>query len=166
MTEPTRLPPPIFNTRDYRPADAQTLVALFREAILAMGPNAYDDAECKAWAARADDEAAFVRRLTDTWVRVAENDDGIVGFGSIVEPGHIDLLFTAPRAARQGVASLLLEDLVFLGAAMGAKILTVDASRLARPLFLKHGFEEAANVTRCVGDIQLECFRMEGVVPN
>lgn len=160
-----RMPAP-HTTRDYRPQDAAALHALFCDAIRVGAADVYTPAECEAWIARAGDAATFAQRLAAAWVRVAEDDVGISGFAAIVEPGHLDLLFTAPRAARQGVAGLLLEDMLFLAGAMGAKVLTVDASRVARPFLLKHGFTEVSRELRSCGDEALECFRMQGAVPK
>lgn len=149
------------STRDYLPEDAPLLAALFRAAILDAGSTAYSAAQCAAWAARADDAQAWAQRLQENWVRVAVDDEGeIAGFGGICMPGHIDLLFTAPHAARQGVASLILEDLLALAAAMGAREVTVDASDIARPLLARHGFEQVESREQACGDAQLNCHRM------
>lgn len=130
-----------FPTRDYRPADAPALAAIYRAAILETARIAYTPEQCAAWAAAADDEAAWAARLQDNWVRVATDGEGrIAGFGGILVPGRIDLLFTAPAFSRQGVASLILADLLELGAAMGARHIEATASELARPFFERHGF--------------------------
>ncbi|MEN3111038.1 GNAT family N-acetyltransferase [Uliginosibacterium paludis] len=140
------------STRDYQPADAAALAAVFRAAVLETGPAAYSAEQCAAWAASADDAAAWAQRLQDNWVRVAVDEAGeIAGFGAIRMPGHIDLIFTAPEFNRQGVGSLILEDLLELAAAMGAKQLTTTASELSRPFFEKHGFrvQESGAHERC-----------------
>lgn len=140
------------STRDYQPADAATLADVYRAAILQTACAAYSAEQCAAWAASIDDAAAWASRLQDAWVRVAVDDEGeIAGFGAIVMPGHIDLLFTAPEFNRQGVASLVLEDLLSLAAAMGTKKITTTASELSRPFFEKHGFRlvESAAHERC-----------------
>ena len=154
-----------FSTRDYRPADAPALAAIYRAAILETGASAYSAEQCAAWAATADNATAWAQRLQDNWVRVAvtgeENEDEeIVGFGGILMPGHIDLLFTAPEANRQGVAGLILEDLLELAAAMGTKKITTDASKLSKPFFEKHGFKlvESGEHERC--GQSLTCYRL------
>ncbi|GAB2893173.1 GNAT family N-acetyltransferase [Uliginosibacterium flavum] len=145
-----------FSSRDYRPADAPALATIYRAAILETGREAYSAEQCAAWAACADDAAAWAQRLQDNWVRVAveEDENGneeIIGFGGILMPGHIDLLFTAPDANRQGVASLILEDLLELAGAMGTKKITATASELAKPFFEKQGFKlvESGEHERC-----------------
>ncbi|MDP5238885.1 GNAT family N-acetyltransferase [Uliginosibacterium sp. 31-16] len=140
------------STRDYRPTDAPALAAVYRAAILETGASAYTAEQCAAWAATADDAAAWAQRLQDNWVRVAEDETGeILGFGGILMPGTIDLLFVAPEANRQGVGSLILDDLLELAAAMGAKQVRAIASNLSKPFFEKHGFKlvESGEHERC-----------------
>ncbi|PAS98939.1 MAG: hypothetical protein BSR46_10670 [Candidatus Dactylopiibacterium carminicum] len=130
-----------WQTRDYRAEDAPALAALSRAAILGLGPQAYPAEQCAAWAAVLVDDEAWTQRLQEAWVRVAHDDDGnIVGFGAIALPGQIDLLFTEPDRSRQGVASLILDDLLAIAAAMGARSLTVKVSALSRGLFERHDF--------------------------
>lgn len=143
-------------TRDYRPADAPALAAIYRAAILETGASAYSAEQCAAWAATADDATAWAQRLQDNWVRVAVTEDEsgaeeIVGFGGILMPGTIDLLFVAPEANRQGVGSLILDDLLELAGAMGAKQVRATASNLSKPFFEKHGFKlvESGEHERC-----------------
>lgn len=134
------------STRDYLATDAPALASLYRAAILETGRSAYSEAQCEAWAGSISDAAAWAARLQAAWVRVAVDQDGeIAGFGAIAMPGHIDLLFTAPEFNRQGVGSLVLEDLLELAAAMGARKITTTASEISRPFFEQHGFRVLAS---------------------
>ncbi|MFT4171875.1 MAG: GNAT family N-acetyltransferase [Rhodocyclaceae bacterium] len=156
---------PPFTTRDYRAQDAEALRALCREAIVETGASAYTEAQLLAWAAHAcDDAQQFAERREQGWVRIAIDENGIVGFGQIDLPGHISMLFVAPHAGRQGVAGALLDDLVMLAEAMGARSVTVDASRIAQPFFLKHGFGEISTETVDIDGQQLTRCRMEARV--
>jgi len=150
-----------FHTRDYHPADAPALAAVYRAAILETGRSAYSTEQCAGWATSAEDPTAWAQRLQDAWVRVAVDDtDEIVGFGGILMPGHIDLLFTAPDANRMGVASLILADLLELAAAMGAKQITTDACNLSKPFFEKHGFKLVESGEHCRCGQSLTCHRL------
>ena len=150
-----------FSTRDYRPTDAPALAAVYRAAICETAASAYSAEQCAGWAASADDATAWAQRLQDNWVRVAvDEDEEIIGFGGILMPGHIDLLFTAPDANRQGVASLILEDLLELAAAMGAKQITTDASNISKPFFEKHGFKLVESGEHCRCGQSLTCHRL------
>jgi putative acetyltransferase len=150
-----------FALRDYRPGDAAALATVFRDAVCITGAAAYNEPQVKAWAALADNLDAFTSSLDTGWVRVALDEHGCVGFGQINMPGHLAMLYTAPRAARKGVASAILDDLAMLGEAMGARSLTADASHLARPLLLKRGFGEVAREEVERDGVVFERFRME-----
>ena len=71
---------------------------------------------------------------------IATLDGGVAGFVSLKGADVIDMLYVAPEAARQGVASALVDAISRLAAARGAAKLTTDASDTAKPLFEKHGF--------------------------
>jgi putative acetyltransferase len=151
-----------FYTRDYRPADAPALATVYRTAILGSAQGPYTPEQCAAWAATSEDVPAWNKRLQDAWVRVAcdAEDDQIIGFGGILMPGHIDLLFTLPDYQREGVASLILADLFELAAAMGARQVSTEASELSRPVFEKHGFKLVESACHPRGDQTLTCHRM------
>jgi putative acetyltransferase len=127
-------------SRDYRPADAPALRQLFIDAIRTTAAEHYSEAQCAAWASFAEDEAAFTAYLNDGWIRVLEDEDGILGFAQMNFPGELAMLYTSPEAARCGVASLLMEDMLMLGEAMGTAQLEAKASLLARPLLERFGF--------------------------
>ena len=63
------------------------------------------------------------------------------GFASLKGAETIDMLYVEPDFARQGVATALIDALVRLAAARGAKTLTSDVSDTARPLFDRRGFQ-------------------------
>ncbi|HSD40049.1 MAG TPA: GNAT family N-acetyltransferase [Rhodocyclaceae bacterium] len=131
-----------FETCDFNPADAPELARLFRDAIKITAASDYSTEQLAAWEKSADDEAAFAAALNEGWVRIAVDDEGIVGFAQLNMPGHLAMLYTAPRAARRGVATLLMDDMHMLAAAMGAKKITVEASSLARAFLAKEGFSD------------------------
>lgn len=148
-------------TRDYRPADAATLIALFREAVSVTAATAYEPAQIAAWLSAIDDPVAFTAAREEGWIRIAENAEGPVGFAQINLPGYLDMLYVAPRAARQGAASALLEDMLELAGAMAARDITTNASRVARAFFLKHGFTEVETENvECQG-VKIERFKMK-----
>lgn len=150
-----------FETCDFRQEDIAELAQVFRDAIVVTAADAYSPEQRLAWAASADDLAAFAALIEEGWVRIAVDDEGIVGFAQINMPGHIAMLYTAPRAARQGVACLLMEDMLVLAEAMGAEELTAESSIVARPLFEYFGFiDQGVETVECNG-ISLARHRMQ-----
>jgi putative acetyltransferase len=126
--------------RPYLAVDAPVLAAIFVAAIEELTGEDYSEAQQQAWAAAADDEEQFGRRLGSELTLVATLQNSPVGFASLKGGDHIDMLYVHPSAAGQGVASMLCEALERLAGSRGAKSLTVDASDNAQPFFAKRGY--------------------------
>jgi putative acetyltransferase len=121
-------------------ADVPVLAAIFASAVEELTGDDYSEAQQQAWAAAADDEEAFGKRLAGQLTLVATLQNSPVGFASLKGADHIDLLYVHPSAVGQGVASMLCDALERLAGARGAKSLTVDASDNAEGFFLKRGY--------------------------
>jgi putative acetyltransferase len=126
--------------RPFLPADTPILAAIFVAAIQELTGDDYSEAQQEAWAAVAEDEATFGKRLAGQLTLIATLQNSPVGFVSLKGPDQIDLLYVHPGAAGQGVATMLVDALEKLAGARGAKILTIDASDTAEPLFRKRGY--------------------------
>jgi putative acetyltransferase len=133
-------PDTVFETCDFGAADVPEIAQLFRDAIRITAASEYSPEQLAAWEKSADNEEAFAAALNEGWVRIAVDDAGIAGFAQMNMPGHLAMLYTAPRVARQGVATLLMDDMLMLAGAMGAKTITVEASNLARAFLARFGF--------------------------
>jgi len=126
--------------RPLMPADTPMLAAIFVTSIEELTGDDYSEAQQEAWAAVADDEAAFGNRLAGQLTLIATIQSVPVGFASLKGADHIDMLYVHPSVAGQGIASMLVDALEKLAGARGAKTLTVDASDTAEPFFRKRGY--------------------------
>jgi len=126
--------------RPFLPTDTPILATIFVAAIQELTGDDYSEAQQEAWAAAADDEEQFGKRLAGQLTLIATLQNSPVGFVSLKGPDHIDLLYVHPGAAGQGVATMLVDALEKLAGARGAKNLTVDASDNAEPFFKKRGY--------------------------
>jgi putative acetyltransferase len=127
--------------RPYLAADAPRCAAIFRASIEEIASEDYSEAQCEAWAERAEDVAAFGKGLAGDLTLLATEDGEIAGFASLKGDSHVEMLFVDPEHARRGVATVLLEALTKLAQARGAKELTSDVSDTAKPLFDRLGFQ-------------------------
>jgi putative acetyltransferase len=144
---------PTLALRPFLPADAPLLTEIFRASIEELTGDDYSEAQQRAWAVAADDEAAFADRLAERLTLVGTLEGSPVGFVSLEQPDAIDLLYVHPAVARQGVGTMLLDALERLMAARGATRLTVDASDSARDFFGRHGFQpQRRNTVSCHGE--------------
>jgi putative acetyltransferase len=149
----TAADPSKLGLRPYLPADAALLAEIFRASVEELTGDDYDRAQRAAWAAVADDEAAFTKRLGNALTLVATMQGEPVGFASLAGPEKIDLLYVHPGATRRGVAALLVDALEKLAAGRGAKRVTADASDTALGFFEHRGFVPMQrNTVRCNGE--------------
>jgi putative acetyltransferase len=126
--------------RPYLAADTPLLAAIFVAAIEELTGDDYSQAQQQAWAAAAQDEEQFGKRLAGELTLIATLQNSPVGFASLKGADHIDLLYVHPSVAGQGIASMLCEALEKLAGGRGATSLTVDASDNAAEFFLKRGY--------------------------
>ncbi|AZR58823.1 ATP-dependent RNA helicase HrpA [Eikenella corrodens] len=119
--------------------DAAQIAELFRRAVLHIEASHYSDSEKTAWIQGADNAAFWQKRIGRGCIRLAAQNDRILGFIEYLpEQNHLDCLFTDPAHQRQGVASALLSAV--LPQADADKTVTADVSAAALPFFKKQGF--------------------------
>jgi putative acetyltransferase len=126
--------------RPFLPADTPVLAAIFAAAVEELTGDDYSEAQQEAWAAVANDEDAFGKKLASELTLIATLQSAPVGFASLKGKDHIDMLYVHPGAAGQGVASMLLDALERLAGSRGAESLYVDASDNAQSFFAKRGY--------------------------
>ena len=125
--------------RPFLPEDLPMVTAIFSASIEGIAAEDYSDAQIAAWSAQADEEA-FAARLADQLTLVATLNQSPVGFASLRGKDELDMLYVHPGAARQGVATVLVDAIEKLAAARGASRLAVDASDTAVALFERRGY--------------------------
>ena len=126
--------------RPLLPADVPVLAAIFVAAIQELTGDDYSEAQQEAWAAAAEDEDAFGKKLAGELTLIATVQNSPVGFASLKGADTIDMLYVHPSAAGQGVGAMLIDALEKLAGARGAKTLSVDASDNALDFFKKRGY--------------------------
>ena len=126
--------------RPYLASDAPMLAAIFIAAVQELTGDDYSEAQQEAWAAAAENEAEFGKKLAGELTLIATLQNSPVGFASLKGADHIDMLYVHPSVAGQGVGAMLIDALEKLAGARGAKSLSVDASDTALDFFKKRGY--------------------------
>ena len=116
------------------------LAQIFVAAIQELTGDDYNEAQQEAWAAAAEDEDSFGKKLAGELTLIATLQNSPVGFASLKGTDTIDMLYVHPSVAGQGVGAMLVDALEKLAGARGAKSLTVDASDTALDFFKKRGY--------------------------
>jgi putative acetyltransferase len=147
--------------RPLLPTDVPLLAQIFRASIEELASDDYSEAQQQAWAATADDGAAFAARLTGAVTLLGTIDGSPVGFASLVTPDRVDMLYVHPAAAGHGVGTMLLDALERLAQSRGATRLTADVSDSAQDFFRRRGFAPRQRNTIPLGDEWLANTTME-----
>lgn len=132
--------PPQIAMRPFLPTDTPLLAEIFRASIEELTGDDYSPAQQEAWAAAAEDEAAFAARLGGQLTLLATINGSPIGFASLKGAEHIDMLYVHPAAIGHGAGTILIEALQKLAAARGAARLTADVSDSAHEFFKRRGF--------------------------
>jgi len=126
--------------RPFLPADTPLLAAIFAASIQELTGDDYSVAQQEAWAAVADDEAQFGKKLASELTLIATLQGSPVGFAALKGNADVDMLYVHPSAAGQGIGTLLCDALERLAFGRGTKSLRVDASDNALAFFGKRGY--------------------------
>lgn len=158
------------------PADRQRIRECHVAAIRAFGPDAYDDRQVAAWAAKGDPEDDYPVTADGHYVVVAERADAdgtaadgdgeVVGYGHLVPTERaVRAVYVHPGAAGDGVGTALLDALESRARDLDLDALTLHASLNAAGFYEHAGYERAGRETYSTvhgGEtVELDIVRME-----
>lgn len=104
----------------------------------------------------------------DEWLVVAQKEERVIGFGSIV-PNYNELraLYVHPTFARQGVGTRILAVLEQEAISLGLVYLQMDASINAEAFYIEHGFEVIEYGThQFASGYKMACVKMRKTLNN
>jgi putative acetyltransferase len=140
------------NERSYEPSDLEQVIAVSGASIHSLAAPFYTAAQLAAWAPQNPDVGWWQQRLAPLHTVVAERDGVIAGFASSALNGHLDLLYTHPAFARQGVATRLYGRVESALRAAAVWTVFTEASLAARPFFERCGFKvDLEEIVECRG---------------
>lgn len=128
------------NIRNFHSGDARALTDIFYTSIHQVARQHYSQAEIKQWAPLPIDYPLWQTKLEQMSPYVAELDNQLVGFMTLADDGLIGLAYSHPEYQKKGIATALYQHLETQARQQGIKALTVNASYLAKPFFVKQGF--------------------------
>lgn len=132
-----------FEIRRYLPTDAAAISRVFHESVHGLAKADYKADQLFAWSPRPRDARWYEARVKSREVWVAARAGDLVGFAELESDGHVDMVYVAPKAARQGVATALYETLEAYARDAGLTRLFVETSETALPFFARMGFGHA-----------------------
>lgn len=126
--------------RPYHPQDLPQILALFYQAVHTVCQKEYTPAQLDAWAPSQPDRETWERSLNAHFVRVAAEGGKILGFADLEEPDYFDRLYILPEALHTGLARELTAQMEGRAQQLGARRITVHASKTAMGFFLRQGY--------------------------
>ncbi|MDA8585158.1 GNAT family N-acetyltransferase [Rhodobacteraceae bacterium] len=154
----------MLHIRDYDARDAEALGQVFYDAVHEGAGAVYTVEQCQAWCQHAPSGPEWRGRLAASSVVVAEWDNAVAGFMTLVEAsGLIDLAYVGPRFHRKGIASALLAVLEGRAKVAGVQTLHTEASLLAEPMFAANGWSAVKRQVVERFGVRLQNCRMEKV---
>lgn len=127
--------------RRYKTEDCPEIIELFYNTVHTVNEKDYQLAQLTAWAAKDMDSSQWDRSLSANYTIVVENDGIIVGFGDLNCTGYFDHLFVHKDFQRQGIATLLADELERYASENNIAVVTTEASITAKPFFEQRGYQ-------------------------
>lgn len=150
--------------REYQPSDAETLAAIYRDAVIGVGSTAYNAKQIEVWSSFPDDLEEFRHSLSQGLTIVALDAGQLVAFGQLNPLNRVAFLYTTSRLGRKGYATKIYQQLEDYAIAQNVQRLHTEASRISKHFFLKMGFSviETEIVER--KNTPFERFKMEKMI--
>ena len=143
------------------PDDIPEMQQLFSDTILSVGRRDYTEAQCKAWASGIRNKKRWKDIPATSYISIAVYRKKIVGFCTLQNNNHIDLLFVHRDFQRMGIARVLYGLTENEARKNQASEITANVSKTARPFFEQQGFRVVSAQTVELHGIELRNFRMK-----
>lgn len=126
--------------REFKEFDLDECLSLFYDTVHTVNATDYSQSQLDVWARKVPDKGAWKKRLIENITCVAVYDKQIVGFGSMTQQGHFDLLFVHKNFQRKRVARNIVIKLEETAKQLGIKEITAEASITAKPFSESMGY--------------------------
>lgn len=138
--------------REAVPSDSEAVRSVHFESIKELGLEGYTQKQVDAWA-QGCTSANYAAAIDseDLYFVVAEDDRGVVGFGSLkfdspedyeaTIDAEVTAVYVHPAVARDGVGSKIYAELECRARERGVQTLGLSASLNAVPFYESHGYE-------------------------
>lgn len=125
----------------YYQGESRELAELFYAAVHQTAAEAYSDIQIAAWARLPIDYSYWSDRCALKRPFIYDLDGQVAGFIEFDPDGHIDCHYVLPRFNRRGIGGALLQHVIDLAGRLQIERVYVEASHLAKGLYLRHGFQ-------------------------
>jgi len=152
----------IFSVRRARREDNEAIGRMHVASIRELCRAHYSPEEIEAWASAPRGANFYVKAIKQKEFYVAEDDEEIIGFGTLnLAGGEVEAVYVHPAAIRRGVGLKLLITLEGRARAGGLKRVHLCASLNAVEFYERAGFERQHNTShRLANGVEIACVLM------
>ena len=141
--------------------DLDSVLQLYNGTVKIINSKHYSAEQIDAWLDDDTRPERFAKKINEQLFYVCKNEfDELLGFSSITEDGYLDLLYASNLHQRQGVGTLLLEQMLAAGKIYKFEKIVADVSITAVPFFRSNGFETTNEQSIERNGVKLTNFRM------
>jgi putative acetyltransferase len=153
-----------FNIRHGQSDDISELQRLFVATITSVCTADYNAEQIRVWTAGVNNKAYWTDLTTKQFLLVAHNNESMLGFGSLKNLKHVDMLYVHPNHQSEGIASALYLSIENEAKHQHQSLLTADVSKTALAFFEKMGFTVVNPQTVIRQGVELTNFKMKKVL--
>lgn len=148
--------------RRFQSRDAEHLSALYYASVHQIGIRDYSSEQVQAWCPSRPDPENYRRRSEDgrTYLIAVDQQDFPIGYIDLESHGHIDHLYCHPSVIGKGIGSALYDALELVARSQNIPLLFVEASKAARRLFERKGFQVESRRDFTINGIAIHNYRM------
>ncbi|HNR07626.1 MAG TPA: GNAT family N-acetyltransferase [Saprospiraceae bacterium] len=123
------------------PSDLDDLLTLFKNTISFINSRDYNPQQTEAWISSIHDRERWLDKIQKQYFILYLEGGRVLGFASLDQGRHIDLLYVHHKRQGEGIAALLLLELETEAKKYpGPPYLNTHASITALPFFTSKGF--------------------------
>jgi len=145
----------------YYNGQSRAVAEIYHSAIHRTASAYYTQSQTDAWAPTPIDYERWRARCELKRPFLYVEADTICGFIELDSDGHIDCHYVHPDFNRRGIGSALLKHVLRIARDLQMPRLFVEASHLAKGLYLKHGFQLIRSSQVTVRGVVLENWVLE-----
>jgi putative acetyltransferase len=140
--------------------DLAVLQQLFIDTISVVCSKDYTTEQISVWTSSIKKTQRWLDMIENQFFLLVEIGDKIVGFGSLENGDHVDMLYVHKDFQRQGIADLLYSHLEKEAINQNKTILTSNVSKTARRFFEKKGFIIISKQTKIRKGVEISNYKM------
>jgi putative acetyltransferase len=150
-----------FQIRRATAGDPDEIISLFRETVLAINKQDYNEEQVRLWSTAADKKDNWLKKIGEQYFVCAVFENKIIGFASLASDGYLDFMYVHKDCQGRGVASLLYQHLEMYAAELKLAKIYSEVSITAKPFFEKKDFVVIGKQQKLLGGVAFVNYRME-----